>query len=299
MSEQQQLTRLELGATAAAISNSGTPGFSRLTALQVLTVRDAITGPGRGLHPEVLVGMTGLRELSLPGSNVLGGQAGVAALFALPAVEQLQRLDLINSLWELLPVEAAAQYTVLTSSSQLSFLALTGCMLPPEGLWPLLFNRQLPQMHRLILNGAQTTPIITADLQLIARRCPGLQSLCVLDILQEDVDLAALQDFPRLTCLAIDNIDDLHAATLAQLTQLRELIVTAPNELTAYALEDLSELSQLTLLEVFGEEYDSMDDAPPSEAAVKWWFSAEGPDDVPVWQQIYDAYEEECDPDGF
>jgi hypothetical protein len=35
VSEQQQLTKLDLGATAAAISNSSTPGFSRLTALQV------------------------------------------------------------------------------------------------------------------------------------------------------------------------------------------------------------------------------------------------------------------------
>jgi hypothetical protein len=141
----------------------------------------------------VLVGMTGLRELNLGGSNVLGGQAGVAALFALPALQQLQRLDLINSLWELLPEEAAAQYTVLTSSNQLSYLALTGCMLPPERAWPLLFNRQLPQMRHLILNGAETTPITTADLQLIARRCPGLRSLCVLSILQEEADLAALQ----------------------------------------------------------------------------------------------------------
>jgi hypothetical protein len=137
--------------------------------------------------------MTGLRELNLGGSNVLGGQAGVAALFALPALQQLQRLDLINSLWELLPAEAAAQYTVLTSSSQLSFLALTGCKLPPEGAWPLLFNRRLPQMHQVVLNGAETTPITTADLQLIARRCPGLRSLCVLSILQEEADLAALQ----------------------------------------------------------------------------------------------------------
>jgi hypothetical protein len=57
----------------------------------------------------------------------------------------------------------------------------------------LLFNRQLPQMRELDLTAAQTTPLTTADVQLIARRCPGLQCLFVESILHEDADLAVLQ----------------------------------------------------------------------------------------------------------
>jgi hypothetical protein len=60
VAEQQQLTGLEPGAAAAAISNSSTPGFSRLTALQVLLVvpRNVNIGPSNPKQPVVLAWTT-------------------------------------------------------------------------------------------------------------------------------------------------------------------------------------------------------------------------------------------------
>lgn len=84
-----------------------------------------------------------------------------------------------------------------------------------------------------------------------------------------------LQDFPQLTSLVVDHVDDEDAATLAHLTRLQALTVTAPNELTPYALEDLSKLKQLTRLEVYEEPVDLMDDEPPADTAVHWFLSCE------------------------
>jgi hypothetical protein len=96
------------------------------------------------LHPEVLAGMSELVDLDLDGSWVLGDSAGVAALLALPAMQQFKKLRLGGSLQELLPADLqSSQYSVLTSSWQLSSLSLNGCVLPAEAPWASVFDRQL------------------------------------------------------------------------------------------------------------------------------------------------------------
>lgn len=128
--------------------------------------------------------MADLQQLHLNSTLVLGGSSGVATLFGLPALRQLRQLGLACALLpkefrEVLPVEAFTQYSVLTSSNQLSFLNLTDCLLPPVGAWSVLFNRQLPALRFLNINSADTALVTTDDLTFISRRCPGLESLCV------------------------------------------------------------------------------------------------------------------------
>lgn len=155
-------------------------------------------------------------------------------------------------------------------------------MLPAEAAWAIVFNRQLPQLRSLDLNAAHTPPLTTADLQHIASRCPGLETLRVLGILAGDADLTALQQFPQLTRLSINNIGDSDAAALAgNLTGLRELAIAAPSSLTQGVLHHLADLKQLTHLwvqpnqvpEVEEQEEDA--DYDQRRAAVRWLFRNE------------------------
>lgn len=278
IAELQQLTALDLSMVSTPVTNASTPCFSKLTALRSLGLQDSA-----GLHPEVLAGMSQLVDLDLGDSWVLGGDsAGVAALLNLPAMQRLRKLGLGGSLLELLPADSHTQYSVLTSSWQLSCLSLKGCVLPAEGAWVLVFNRQLPQLRSLDLSAAHTAPLATADLQHIASRCPGLETLCVLSILAGDADLTALQQFPQLTSLSLNNIGDNDAAALASnLTGLRELTLSAPNSLTQGVLHHLADLKQLTQIwvqpnQVPEDEEQSQVDADCDQrmrkAAVRWLF---------------------------
>lgn len=98
IAELQHLTARDLSMVSTPVTNVSTPCFSKLTALRSLGLQDSA-----GLHPEVLTGMSQLVALDLGDSWVLGGSAGVAALFNLPAMQRLRKLCLGGSLLEQLP----------------------------------------------------------------------------------------------------------------------------------------------------------------------------------------------------
>jgi hypothetical protein len=240
-----QLTALRMTSISVAISNHTMPSLGALTGLQALSLRGC--NAYASIHPEVLVGMTGLTGLALCRCFLLNGGAGMAELLQLPALRQMRKLHLEKALMHLLPQASAPQFSALTSSTLLSSLSLMGYMVP-VGVWAALFGgQQLPQLRHLTLKHARAhaggaPPLTSDDLQRLASSCPGLHDLCMVSTLQQGADLAPLRQLPHLTSLRLSNVSTWSVShTLARLSQLQELIISPPHELdNAFVFECLA-----------------------------------------------------------
>jgi len=240
------------------LSPSTTPGLSRLTALQQVTLQ------GVRLDPTILQDCTQLQRLRLQYLAVISA-GGVAALHSLlGCLQQLQSLQLASLEYDQ-PVAAAAAaaaaaYTSLTASSLLQKLHLTVEELP-AGVWPHVFppDRQLPALRELDMRWGgfiedETGPPPAAtpgtdDLSSIIRCCPGL---CRLDIsVQPETQLSALAKASCLTSLSVSGLQAEGFESLGALSgplSLRELYVHLGGPITPRDLLCLTALKGLTCL---------------------------------------------------
>jgi hypothetical protein len=218
----QHLTSLRLSGAECALGSSSTPGFSTLTALRSLELRD-----GAGLQPSVLSNMTELQKLVLQATG-LRGSSMQGLLDVLPQLQQLTELCLFDAMRDTTP---AAQYSALVSSSKLEKLDLSCCFLP--GTWYVMFDgrRQLPALRTVrfydesCLFDVANSGVRAQDLRSLALSCPGLQELDV--SMDPAADVSVLQPLQHLTRLFTSNmlVSTEAAAGLTRLASLKLLQV--------------------------------------------------------------------------
>lgn len=106
------------------------------------------------VHAGVLAKKPQLQHVVLYGCQLSGDSTGVAQLLSdVQGLKQLKHLNLISSLQSCPTDEStppAVAYSVLTSSSMLQYLDISGCLLP-AGVWQYLFpgGKQLPHLGSL------------------------------------------------------------------------------------------------------------------------------------------------------
>jgi hypothetical protein len=106
------------------------------------------------VHAGVLAKKPQLQHVVLYGCQLSGDSTGVAQLLSdVQGLKQLKHLNLISSLQSCPTDEStppAVAYSVLTSSSMLQYLDISGCLLP-AGVWQYLFpgGKQLPHLESL------------------------------------------------------------------------------------------------------------------------------------------------------
>lgn len=172
-------------------------------------------------------------------------------------LKQLKHLNLISSLQSCPTDEStppAVAYSVLTSSSMLQYLDISGCLLPAD-VWQYLIpgGKQLPHLGSLGLSGAYQldgNPAAPDGSRLVSC-CPGLQQLN-LDWVQCPAKLDyALQGLSGLHTLVMspegpEAVESLKA--VCQLSGLRGLYVATDDASTDGVLLQLTQLKQLTYL---------------------------------------------------
>lgn len=246
----QQLTSLSINAASYIISDSSTPGFSKLTALQYLSVRDS-----KEFNPIVLQNMRALRVLRIVDTaiNPRGVPphlaVGIATLLAvLPNMQQLTHLDLTECLNWPNPPQA---YSALTASTKLEAL-IVRCGHFPDDICRYMFpeHHVLPHLKQLVLNSnwPHNVALDAGDVARLARSCPAIQHLDV-DFGRQSADrLLHLTQLTALTLLTAADVGDEALGSLALLTTLRQLDIERPQELTPLGLLKLTALTGLTQL---------------------------------------------------
>jgi hypothetical protein len=266
------LTRLQLDLPGVRFNKSALPALACLTALQHLKIcQQGWNAHPRGVCPNFMSSMQQLRVLRLAQLTALQ-----PLLAAMPSLTRLEVLHLASSgSTPPLPEGQVQQYTaLLPPSNTLSTVSIFGSVLPSCGVHHIFAaGRQYPGLTALTLNGCQ--PVVgerstQADgITLLAACCPGLQQLCLSDMVQPGENLLPLQQLPSLTRLELDSrvaiLNGIRvcpclfdAGELTQLTGLRHLrrrsaALTAAD---AMKLTSLSQLTELATTTKFGKGYD-------------------------------------------
>jgi len=257
------LQELHITGSSFPLSPSTTPGLSRLTALRKVHLEHV------DLEPSILQDCTQLQGLELHHLAIISAGGAAALHCLLGRLQQLQSLQLIELEYDW-PVAAAA-YTSLTASSNLTTLALTVDNLPP-GIWPHVFpsDRQLPALQEFRWydeDVPQPPPPAapgTDDISRLARCCPGLHTISV--TVQPDAQLSALVKVSGLTSLWVtklpaEGFESLR--TLSGLVSLRHLSIYPEWPITPQDLLCLTALTGLTALSIqlgaFGEAEGAAD----------------------------------------
>jgi hypothetical protein len=209
-----------------------------------------------GFLPTLLGSVAQLQALHLQSCSLLPTESeGTAALLhALPKLSCLEDLQL-RSLGVGTVSIPLQRFSALTASSHLTRLVVqTLNAVPlPKGAVQHMFaaGRQMPQLQvcQLMADdsrpGAEPSCIDSADPELISRGCPALRRLGVVGTVQPSADLSGLLQLPAsCTALSVSGaaFKDAAAATLAQLTQLKELTWSDSPQLTVAGLRQLTAL---------------------------------------------------------
>ena len=262
--------QLQVKREYSSITASMLSGMHSLTRLVVLGViargADGLEVVAPAVEAGVLAGKTQMQHLDLGGCCMPGGAAGVAQLLTnLQGMQQLTHLNLRSSaraaggllLYMQEGTPPAAAFSALTASSKLQFLSVPHCMLP-AGVWEHLFpaGRQLPYLQSLDircvsqLGGSDAT---APEASRLVSCCPSLQKLDM-DMLQCNAEpLTPLQGLSGLHTLHLGVSGPTAAEGLAavcQLTGLRALSMRIQDVAEGPALLQLTQLRQLTELQV-------------------------------------------------
>lgn len=172
-------------------------------------------------------------------------ETGAELLALLPQLQQLTHLGLVDTRG-LFSCPAAA-FSALTCSSSLQELVLHGVQHSTGQLWQHVFppKVQLTRLQKLCIS--RLRPHLDApQLEAMVCCCPAVQDLNITDATAPAVYVSPLlQLHNTLTKLTI-TMHDAHAATVVQLSGLRDLSVVS--HMTLDALRSLTALKQLTSL---------------------------------------------------
>jgi hypothetical protein len=154
-------------------------------------------------------------------------------------------------------IAPAAAYSVLTASSKLQHLMIYHCQLP-AGAWQHMFPaaRQLPHLTMLDLSNVckpdSASPALAPGASSLVSCCPGLQALRIQHLLCSAEPLAPLTGLSSLRELVLQPAGDSSTAldVVCQLTGLRRLIITDPASEDSDLFLQLTQLKQLTYLQV-------------------------------------------------
>jgi hypothetical protein len=219
------------------------PGLSKLTALQKLVVSGAV----EAVDPALLQGLPpSLQHVQLDDIRLVM-TLGQPRLAILARFKELQYLS-INNKRGPLSFLSAEDCMVLTTSSKLSYLGLSGCQMPADGCSKMFgAEGQLPFLRKL-----EAAPSILADpaaVALLSICCPGLQNLVIQlpsstsQRLVGPVNLSGLQQVSGLTQLVLTGVTVAGSSGLkamGQLTGLEELVVSA---IRGFRLSDVMQLT--------------------------------------------------------
>jgi len=244
-----RLTALQqLEVSSASVSELN--GLMRLTALTKLHVV--------GLTPEpTALQLPDLQHLHLKGclSEVLPFSYPVMHMSCLASCTQLQRLSL-----QAFRLTGSGS---LVASSMLQELDLNECVfsldddLPASSFpWEAVFPGpgQLPHLTSLVLQAVGPSPV-RPDVQLQVACCSGLRVLQHCSLFLDLANVSDVQSLHNLTKLHGITVSDETCCSLAQLTELRELQVVDPLELSSVGLRHLARLEQLTSLSFCRSRY--------------------------------------------
>jgi HPt (histidine-containing phosphotransfer) domain-containing protein len=267
------LTKLQVNWNAPEdLSNSRVPALSSLTAMQELDLwsRDV----GGSILPSFCASRQQLRVLKLAGR--LSSGLLPALLAAMPRLPQLQELVVSNINGDVRPLGAAdveLYDQLLPAAPQLTTLELSwvkGEMLPANcGQHLFAAGVSLPRLKQLVLGlpsdvwewckedvavagyvDGMTQCLGRGDIGRLARCCPALEMLWIPGMVQRGVDMSPLLRLTALTELFVggEAINDAVASgVLAQMTDLKELMLFCVPELTERGEAALATLKRTSL----------------------------------------------------
>jgi len=257
LQELKALTSLKLGSDDL---DDLPASISHLTALQQLDVPMAT--PTALNELQALTGLTRLRvwqvtglspespPLELPGLQdlELKGGFGVDVTMPMSFLASCTHLQVVKLHWFVLKGPGS-----LVASTMLQHLELDYCTLAaadsaadPDS-WQLVFPSpgQLPHLTSLRLS--KNSPLLQqADIERVVACCSNLRALDLST--QANFAPAPAGRLPDLTLLHLNRIAEEEYGALAQLTGLRQLVITDPNNISAVELRQLAALDQLTTL---------------------------------------------------
>jgi len=247
------LQELDIIDSTISLGPSTTPGLSRLSALQKVSLQ------GVTFDPSILQDCTQLQGLALRHLAIISPGVAAAVHSLVGRLQQLHFLELVNLEYDW-PVAAAA-YTSLTASSALQELSLTVDDLL-AGVWSHVFpsERQLPALQQVSLTPynadvSQPPPpaaLGTDDISRLQSCCPGLHTISI--PVQPATQLAALAKATSLTRLSVfemhaEGFESLRA--LSGLASLWQLSVALGGPITPQHLLYVTALTRLTKLSVY------------------------------------------------
>jgi len=272
-----RLQDLSIGA-ASPWAAAGCPGLQELKALTRLKLFDLFDGISAIVHQLTSLQQLDVFQATPTALSKLSQLTGLTQLHMYRLIDLspgspplqlpgLQHLEVVNGDHDTIPVSFLAGCTQLqllqlsrirlstgslAATTMLEHLQLDDCRVAAADedagpvSWRQLFPGpgQLPHLTSLQLTHSKH--LLLADIECVVACCSSLQVLD-LDTLPDNCG-PALASLPGLTSLTLWLGSDQQCSSVAQLTRLRELMVTDPRETTVAGLVQLAALKDLTCL---------------------------------------------------